>query len=415
MNLFKKTWTRGGNKFTSKSWYVSIDKKHVALSPNKKVAQDLAAQLLGQRAAGVLNLKSRHDDESRKPLPPFVVAWADSLTTKGTSEDHVSLLTARVNRVLVGCGFARARDFDAEKALRFVSALTVGDAEGARAASIQTKNFHIAALKQFARWLVKRGVITSNPFADLQGWNVKLDRKHDRRELSDEEIERLVSTTEGGMKVRGRLTAGDRVMLYMLAYSTGLRSSELASLTPASFDLEGGTVTVQAGYTKNRTLVVQPIPQVFLPMVAAWLEGKPAGCPCWPGKWAKNKGAGKMLRKDLEAAGVPYVVDGRFADFHSLRHAFISRVVRSGVNPRLAQSLARHSTITLTMDRYAHVDQREREYAMAGFAVPGCKQDASNDAGEAESQENKAYASSRTGLENRQHESVRGFESLPLR
>ncbi len=46
---------------------------------------------------------------------------------------------------------------------------------------------------------------------------------------------------------------------------------------------------------------------------------------------------------------------GRVADFHALRHTFITRLVKAGVNPKEAQTLARHSTITLTMDRYAHV------------------------------------------------------------
>jgi hypothetical protein len=45
---------------------------------------------------------------------------------------------------------------------------------------------------------------------------------------------------------------------------------------------------------------------------------------------------------------------GRVADFHALRHTFITRLVRAGVKPKEAQALARHSTITLTMDRYAH-------------------------------------------------------------
>ncbi len=42
------------------------------------------------------------------------------------------------------------------------------------------------------------------------------------------------------------------------------------------------------------------------------------------------------------------------ADFHSLRHTFISSLARGGVHPKIAQQLARHSTITLTMDRYSH-------------------------------------------------------------
>ena len=34
---------------------------------------------------------------------------------------------------------------------------------------------------------------------------------------------------------------------------------------------------------------------------------------------------------------------GLVADFHSLRHTFISNLARAGVHPKLAQSLARHS------------------------------------------------------------------------
>jgi site-specific recombinase XerD len=52
---------------------------------------------------------------------------------------------------------------------------------------------------------------------------------------------------------------------------------------------------------------------------------------------------------------------GLFADFHGLRHTFILLLARSGVSPKVAQMLARHSTITLTLDLYTHIlsdDQR---------------------------------------------------------
>ena len=45
---------------------------------------------------------------------------------------------------------------------------------------------------------------------------------------------------------------------------------------------------------------------------------------------------------------------GRVVDFHALRHTFITRLARSGVVPAVAKSLARHSTIVLTMDHYTH-------------------------------------------------------------
>ena len=46
---------------------------------------------------------------------------------------------------------------------------------------------------------------------------------------------------------------------------------------------------------------------------------------------------------------------GRYADFHSLRHSFASILHQSGVSPKVAQSLLRHSTIGLTMDTYTHI------------------------------------------------------------
>ena len=46
--------------------------------------------------------------------------------------------------------------------------------------------------------------------------------------------------------------------------------------------------------------------------------------------------------------------NGEKADFHAFRHSFITMLASSGVHPKVAQQLARHSTITLTMDRYSH-------------------------------------------------------------
>jgi hypothetical protein len=53
------------------------------------------------------------------------------------------------------------------------------------------------------------------------------------------------------------------------------------------------------------------------------------------------------------------------ADFHALRHMFISNLARRGVHPKVAQALARHSTITLTMDRYSHTLMGEQADALA--------------------------------------------------
>jgi hypothetical protein len=45
---------------------------------------------------------------------------------------------------------------------------------------------------------------------------------------------------------------------------------------------------------------------------------------------------------------------GRVADFHALRHTFISNLARSGAHPKVAQALGRHATVQLTPGRYSH-------------------------------------------------------------
>jgi hypothetical protein len=68
-----------------------------------------------------------------------------------------------------------------------------------------------------------------------------------------------------------------------------------------------------------------------------------------------NKAA-NTLKQDLEDTKIEYRDQtGKVADFHSLRHTFISNLTRSGVSPKVAQSLARHSTIGLTMYTYTHI------------------------------------------------------------
>jgi hypothetical protein len=67
-----------------------------------------------------------------------------------------------------------------------------------------------------------------------------------------------------------------------------------------------------------------------------------------------------MLRRDLKAAGIaPKDASGRVVDFHGQRTTFITGLSRSGVAPAVAQKLARHSDIKLTMDVYTRLEMSE--------------------------------------------------------
>jgi len=97
-----------------------------------------------------------------------------------------------------------------------------------------------------------------------------------------------------------------------------------------------------------------------------------------------------MFRADLEAARAAWIAEaagdaaerarrqassflayrddnGRVVDFHSLRHSYITLLERSGAGVKLAQELARHSDIRLTMNVYTHAALHDLAAAVASL------------------------------------------------
>ena len=179
------------------------------------------------------------------------------------------------------------------------------------------------------------------------------------------ELRRLLAATRRNERSLRGLTGLDRFHLYATACGTGFRASALASLTLDSFDLDVDTptVTLAARHAKNKKQKVQPIPPDLAELLRAYLHDKPAGVPVWPGSW--SDAAAEMLRIDLDAAGIPYAIEGPdgplYADFHAFRHSYLTLGGRAGIDLRTLQELAGHSTPVLTA-RYSH----RRLYDLAG-------------------------------------------------
>ena len=365
-----------------------------ALSPNKAAAKAMLREVESEAERGRAGLTNPFAEHARTPLADHLADFRAHLEAKGNGERHVHDTTARVRAALIeGCGFRLIGDLSAS---RLAADLADRRAEGL---GVATSNHYLTACKGFTRWMVKDRRSSDDPFAHLSKLNADADVRKERRDLCPVDFARVLDAAEAG-PVRSGLTGPDRAMLYRTAAYTGLRASELASLTPRSFDFTADppTVTVEAACSKRRRRDVLPLHPDLADRLRAWFEeldrhraaadapatlridGEQASEPArlWPSNWATGGkyGAAAMLRFDLEAAGVPYTdADGRDFDFHALRHQFITMLARSGVHPKDAQALARHSTITLTMDRYTHVGLRDMGAAVASLpgmqAVPG--------------------------------------------
>ena len=212
-------------------------------------------------------------------------------------------------------------------------------------------------MKSFTAWLYKNDRLRTDPLKSTQrdAKGERIDKRYQRRALTEEEILKLLRATRTG-KTFKTLTGEDRFVIYQLALETGLRVNEIRTLTPSAFNLqnsENATITVLAAYSKHRRDDVLPLRKDLAKLLADYIDQSMK----LPNARLFNlpERTAKMINADLKAANIDTEENDQIIDFHSLRHTFITRLTRSGVSPKTAQSLARHSTITLTMDRYTHV------------------------------------------------------------
>ena len=213
--------------------------------------------------------------------------------------------------------------------------------------SLETVNRHRTAIRAFSKWCWKSGRTRTDTLVGVTGFNVREDRRHDRRTLGVDELRVLIEVTHSGPPWR-KMAGPARALCYRLAVGTGLRYAEIESVTPESFNWKGNpaTVMVAAGYTKNGEPAILPLPSDLALDLYAYVASLPSGRPIFP--LAPDCGA-KMLRPDLERAGIPYAdAGGLVFDFHALRCQCATLADRAGVTPRVVQKLMRHSTLELT-------------------------------------------------------------------
>ena len=381
--------------------------------------QDAAETMLGElvkrakrEAAGDID---PFEDHRKRPLADHLEEFENALLAKGATAKQAKQVTSRCRKIIAACQFKRLADFSPSAVATFLRERRDDPKNGL---SIQTSNHYLAALKTFANWLVRDRRMPTNPLTHLVKLNAKVDIRHERRALTNDELARLIQAAEQSKKTLRGLDGSTRAMLYRIAAMTGLRASELASLTPASFDLttDTPTVTLEAGYSKRRRTDILPLHSDLVARIRQWFTereraqddqrailslNRAAGAKrerLFPGTWTEK--AAPMFRKDLEAARLVWQKEaesnvaeterrsestllcpvddaGRVADFHSLRHTFISNLATSGVHPKVAQQLARHSTITLTMDRYSHlglIDMTAGLSALPNITTPDAQQ-----------------------------------------
>jgi integrase/recombinase XerC len=208
----------------------------------------------------------------------------------------------------------------------------------------------LAALRSWLRFLVRRGIIASNPAADIRG--PRPGRKLAAFLPIDEAKELLDS---------GKLSVRDRAILELL-YATGLRVSELSGLDMDDVDCEEQTVRVLGKGRKER---VVPYGGKAASALDAYVEARgPARGPLFSGRSGRRLGVRtlfEIVRRRARSVGLT-----RRVSPHTLRHSFATHLLDAGADLRAIQELLGHSRLSTTQ-RYTHVgsDQLMRIYDRA--------------------------------------------------
>jgi integrase/recombinase XerC len=214
----------------------------------------------------------------------------------------------------------------------------------------------LAAWRGFERFLVRREKLAARPAASLPSPRKpkRLPRTLPQVDLNDA-LDRLAAA--------GDASAPRDAALLEMAYSAGLRLSELLGLNRGDLDRTGRLLRVRG---KGRRERIAPLGARALAALDRYLqsEGRVGGAPAEP-LFAGR--AGRLSARTVQrvvARRLATVAAGLGVTPHALRHSFASHLLDAGADLRAIQELLGHRSLASTQI-YTHVSRTKLREAYA--------------------------------------------------
>ncbi|PIU01861.1 hypothetical protein COT68_00965 [bacterium (Candidatus Torokbacteria) CG09_land_8_20_14_0_10_42_11] len=227
-----------------------------------------------------------------------------------------------------------------------------------RSLSRVTQNYHLIALRSFLKYLAKRDIRTLSPE------KIELPKTAEREieALNREELENLLAApfqTNFPIFIKTR----DQAILETL-FSTGLRVSELASLTREQVNLKYDEFTIRGKGNKLRLVFLSESAKESL---KNWLALRRDNADYLFVRYNKKKQADEISGlKPLTVRSIERLIK-RYANLcginkkvtpHVLRHTFATDLLRNHADIRSVQKMLGHANIGTTQI-YTHVADAE--------------------------------------------------------
>ncbi len=272
--------------------------------------------------------------------PSALERYLCSLRTGRRLASNTLTAYARDGRLLLGLAGERALEgLDGHDIRRFVAQLHSKGQSPRSLARI------LSSWRGLFAWLQKSREIAANPCSGVKPPKAARTLP---RSLSPDDAVRLVTQGDSAFALCDRA-------LFELAYSCGLRVSELTGIDMDALDPATGEVRVTGKGSKTR---IVPVGSHALAAVAAWLPlratlVKPGEKALFVGRAGRRltpREVQRRIKRWAAAAGLEVDVHP-----HMLRHSFASHVLQSSGDLRAVQEMLGHASITSTQV-YTHLD-----------------------------------------------------------
>lgn len=209
-----------------------------------------------------------------------------------------------------------------------------------------------AAIKSFYQFLFRERLIEKDPTANLD--TPKLEHRLPKV-LTVEEVEKLLSQPD----TTNPLGMRDRSMLELL-YATGMRVTELISISVEDVNLEMGFLRCMGKGSKERIVPVGSIALEYLEQYISiarkeLLNGKESKILFLnrQGNIMTRQGFWKIIKKYSNQAGIYKKITP-----HTLRHSFATHLLENGADLRAVQEMLGHADISTTQI-YTHITRNK--------------------------------------------------------
>jgi len=241
---------------------------------------------------------------------------------------------------------------------------------GIAKASIARK---LSAIRSFFHYLVREEIIPKNPIEQVS--SPKLDKRLPSF-LTKEEMVKLLDAPDLSTLLGQR----DRALLELL-YASGLRVSELVSLTPEQIDLETNEIRVWGKGSKERMVLMgEPAAEAIKNYIGEGrikLQGKKKSNALFLNRYGQRlpeRSVQRLLGHYAKKAGI-----GKRVHPHMLRHTFATHLLDGGADLRVVQELLGHARLSSTQI-YTHVTKGQaRKVYLAAHPLAREKKDEPED------------------------------------